>query len=57
MYSIKCLVFTVETDCVYCTVRMEPGHKICTNGFHVSRAMTQAVIRLPDWVSIPDHAV
>jgi len=57
MYSIKCLVFTEETDCVYCTVRTEPGHKICTNYFHVSRTMTQAVIRLPDSVSIADHAV
>jgi len=57
MYSIKSLVFTVETDCVYCTVRTKYGHKICTNFFHVSRAVTQAVIRLPDSVSIPDDAV
>jgi len=57
MYIIKCLVFTVETDRVYCTERTEPGHKICTNCFHVSRAMTQTVIRLPGSVSIPDHAV
>lgn len=57
MCSIKCLDFTVETDRVYCTVRTESGHKICTNIFHVTRAKTQAVIRLTDSVSIPDHAV
>jgi len=49
--------FTVETDCVYCTVRTEYGHNICTNSFHANRAITKAVIRLPDSVSIPDDAV
>jgi hypothetical protein len=31
MCSIKCLVFTIEKDCVYCEVRTELRYNICTD--------------------------